>query len=100
RPHGTLPHTPSAANASCRACSPGGLSGCTCRLLPRLCSLPQLAGGSASALSLSKPAQALLTLRPPDRSAALRRLCRETPTQPVTRPSCSLATGPIDNFPG
>jgi hypothetical protein len=27
-------------------------------------------------------------------------LCREAPTQPVTRPSCSLATGPIDNFPG
>src|SRR5215468_2490138 len=49
---------------TCRAHYPGGLSGCTCRLLPRLCSLPQLAGGSASALSLSRPAQALLTLRP------------------------------------
>src|ERR671936_141828 len=49
---------------TCRAHYPGGLSGCTCRLLPRLCSLPQLAGGSASALSLSRPAQASLTLRP------------------------------------
>src|SRR5215831_127411 len=49
---------------TCRAHYPGGLSGCTCRLLPRLCSLPQLAGGSASTLSLSRPAQALLTLRP------------------------------------
>ena len=49
---------------TCRAHYPGGLSGCTCRLLPRLRSLPQLAGGSASALSLSRPAQALLTLRP------------------------------------
>src|SRR5262249_55228749 len=49
---------------TCRAHYPGGLSECTCRLLPRLCSLPQLAGGSASALSLSRPAQALLTLRP------------------------------------
>jgi len=28
------------------------------------CSLPQMAGGSASALSLSRPAQALLALRP------------------------------------
>ena len=27
-------------------------------------------------------------------------LCHEAPTQPVTRPSRSLATGPIDNFPG
>src|SRR5215475_7655270 len=27
-------------------------------------------------------------------------LCHEAPTQPVTRPSCSPATGPIDNFPG
>jgi hypothetical protein len=35
-----------------------------CRLLPRSCSLPQMAGGSASALSLSRPAQASLTLRP------------------------------------
>jgi len=35
-----------------------------CRLLPRSRSLPQMAGGSASALSLSRPAQASLTLRP------------------------------------
>ena len=27
-------------------------------------------------------------------------LCLEAPTQPVTRPSRSLATGPIDNSPG
>jgi hypothetical protein len=43
---------------------PGGASGCACRLLPRSYSLPQMAGGSASALSLSRPAQASLTLRP------------------------------------
>ena len=49
---------------TCRAHYPGGSSGCACRLLPRSCSLPQMAGGSASALSLSRPAQALLTLRP------------------------------------
>ncbi len=49
---------------TCRAHYPGGSSGCACRLLPRSCSLPQMAGGSAPALSLSRPAQASLTLRP------------------------------------
>ena len=49
---------------TCRAHYPGGSSRCACRLLPRSYSLPQMAGGSASALSLSRPAQALLTLRP------------------------------------
>jgi hypothetical protein len=49
---------------TCRAHYPGGSSGCACRLLPRSRSLPQMAGGSASALSLSRPAQASLTLRP------------------------------------
>ena len=49
---------------TCRAHYPGGSSGCACRLLPRSCSLPLLLGGSASALSLSRPAQASLTLRP------------------------------------
>ena len=49
---------------TCRAHYPGGSSGCACRLLPRLYSLPQMTGGSASALSLSRPAQASLTLRP------------------------------------
>src|SRR5450631_2569505 len=49
---------------TCRAHYPGGSSGCACRLLPRSCSLPPLTGGSASALSLSRPAQASHTLRP------------------------------------
>ena len=49
---------------TCRAHYPGGSSGCACRLLPHPCSLPQMAGGSASALSLSRPAQASLALRP------------------------------------
>src|SRR5207253_10977633 len=48
---------------TCRAHYPGGSSGCACRLLPRSRGLPQMAGGSASALSLSRPAQASLTLR-------------------------------------
>ncbi len=49
---------------TCRAHYPGGSSGCLCRLLPRSCSLPQMAGGSASALTLSRPAQASHALRP------------------------------------
>src|SRR6266851_396789 len=49
---------------TCRAHYPGGSSGCACRLLPRSCSLPQMAGGSASALSLSRPAQASLAVSP------------------------------------
>jgi hypothetical protein len=49
---------------TCRAHYPGGSNRCARRLLPCPCSLPQMAGGSASALSLSRPAQASLTLRP------------------------------------
>ena len=36
---------------------------------------------------------------PPDCSAAQGDLCREAPAQPVTQPSCSSASGPIDNYP-
>ena len=49
---------------TCRAHYPGGPDGCACRLLPHPCGLPRFMGGSASASSLSRPAQALLTLRP------------------------------------
>ena len=49
---------------TCRAHYPGGSSGCSCRLLPRSRGLPQMAGGSAPALSLSRPAQASHALRP------------------------------------
>ena len=49
---------------TCRAHYPGGSSGCSCRLLPRSRGLPPMAGESASALSLPRPAQASLTLRP------------------------------------
>src|SRR4029077_15224155 len=64
---------------ACRAHYPGGSSGCSCRLLPRSCGLPQMAGGSASALSLSRPARASLTLR------AVRSVCR--PRRPWSRGS-------------
>src|SRR5260370_8531813 len=49
---------------TCRAHYPGGSNGCACRLLPRSCCHPLLTGGSASALGLSRPAQASLKLRP------------------------------------
>ena len=49
---------------TCCAHYPGGSSGCTCRWLPHSRGLPQMAGGSASALTLSRPAQASHTLRP------------------------------------
>ena len=44
--------------------------------------------------------QASLCYGPPDRSATQGDLCHEAPTQPVTRPSRSSASGPIDNYPG
>jgi hypothetical protein len=44
--------------------TPADQGGCACRLLPRLRGLPRYSGGSASATSLSRPAQASLTLRP------------------------------------
>src|SRR5262245_18018369 len=59
-----LPLQPRTTLPTCCAHYPGGSSRCACRLLPRSCSLPQMAGGSASALSLSRPAQALRVLRP------------------------------------
>src|SRR5262245_8061726 len=75
-----------------RAHYPGGSSGCACRLLPRSCSLPQMAGGSASALSLSRPAQASLALRP---AGSLSR-----PRRPLSRGSdpASYPTKPLASF--
>src|SRR6476620_5360933 len=49
---------------TCRAHYPDGPDGCARRLLPRLLGLPRFCDGSASATSLSRPAQALLTLPP------------------------------------
>src|SRR3979411_233057 len=49
---------------TCRAHYSGGSRGCACRLLPHTCGLPQMTGGSASALELSRPARASLLLRP------------------------------------
>src|SRR4051794_26020420 len=44
--------------------TPTDQDGCARRLLPRLHGLPRNSGGSASATSLSRPAQASLALRP------------------------------------
>jgi hypothetical protein len=49
---------------TCLAHYPGGPNRCTCRLLPCPRGLPRISGGSASTTSLSRPAQASLTLRP------------------------------------
>ena len=79
---------------TCRAHYPGGSSGCACRLLPRSCSLPQMAGGSASALSLSRPAQASLALRPAGSLSRPRRpLSRgSSPASYPTKPPASFRT--------
>jgi hypothetical protein len=86
---------------TCHAHYPGGSSECTWRLLPRSYSFPQMAGGSASALSLSRPAQASLTSRPIGsfQSPTATFVTRLQPL-PVTQPSRSSATGSIDNSPG
>src|SRR5271157_3173026 len=78
-PHGPLPNTQRRSRdlrprgsppitritlPPCHAHYPDGSNGCICRLLPRPPDLPRCSGGSASISSLSRPAQALLTLRP------------------------------------
>jgi hypothetical protein len=77
---------------TCRAHYPGGSSRCVRRLLPRSRGLPQMAGGSASALSLSGTAQASLALRP---IGSLSRLKR-----PLSRGSSSAGhpTKPLVSF--
>ena len=77
---------------TCRAYYPGGSSRCACRLLPRSCSLPQMAGGSASALSLSRGCSGFTTLRP---ARSLSRLKR-----PLSRGSspASCPTEPLVSF--
>src|SRR5215468_9466964 len=97
---GSPPVTRTTFFPTCRAHYPGGSSGCSCRLLPRSCSLPQMAGGSASALSLSRPAQASLALRPAGSLSRPRRpLSRGSdPAGYPTKPLASFRT--FDNYPG
>jgi len=53
--------------------TPADRAGACVDLLPRSRGLPQMAGGSASALSLSRPAQASLALRPAGSLSHLKR---------------------------
>src|ERR1700730_7841864 len=62
---------------------PGGSNGCACRLLPRSYILPQMAGGSASALSLSRPAQASHMLRPTGSLSRLKRPLSRGSSPPI-----------------
>ncbi len=89
-----------AATPTCRAHYPGGSNGCACRLLPSSCSLPQMAGWSASALSHSRSAQASPALRLIGSLSRQSDLCHEAPTPPVTRPSRSSPNRSIDNSLG
>src|SRR5450755_1762563 len=72
-----------------------------CRFLPYSCSLPRLTGGSASTISLSRPAQASLALRPAESLARLKRtfVPRLRPWS-VTRPGRSVASMLTDNYMG
>src|SRR3984893_18928293 len=80
---------------TCSAHYPGGSSGGACRLLPRSHGLPQMAGGSASALSLSRPAQASHSLRPAGSLSRLKRpLSRGS--NPSGRPAEPLLSYPIN----
>ena len=85
---------------ACRATYPGGPNGCVRRLLPSSHGLPRNSGGSASASSLSRPAQALLALRPAGLLSRQSGLCHEASTRLIAQPSCSSATRSIDNSPG
>ena len=59
-----LPRLPASPFRRAVPTTPADRDGCACRLLPHPCGLPRYAGGSASASSLSRPAQASLALRP------------------------------------
>jgi hypothetical protein len=82
---------------ACRAHYPGGSTGCSCRLLPRSYSLPQMAGGSASAEACSGFTRitARRIAQPPRLD-----LCHEAPAQSVTRPGRSPASRSTDNCLG
>ena len=63
-PRTGLPRLPASPFQRAVPITPMNWNGCIRRLLPRPRGLPRYSGGSASAPSLSRPAQALLKLRP------------------------------------
>jgi len=97
-----LPRITRTTFPTCRAhYPPGGSSGCACRLLPTLVgAFPKWQEGRHPHCHFRGLHRLHSVTRPPDRSATQGDLCHEAPTQPVTRPSRSSASGPIDNFPG
>jgi len=85
---------------TCRAQYPGGSN--RCLSMSSLSVLPSPVIGRVGIHDeLSRPAQASLTLRPVRLLARLKAdVCPEAPTQPVTRPSRSVATMLINNYMG
>ena len=59
-----LPHLPRSLSLHAVPTTPVDPNRCARRWLPGRCGLPRFSGGSASTTSLSRPAQASLTLRP------------------------------------
>jgi hypothetical protein len=98
--HDGPPQMTRIASPACRTPIPADQDGCPCGWLPRSRGLPRLSGGSASATSRSRLAQASLTLRPAGWLNCPRRLCHEAPTRPVAPPSRSSATRSIDTLSG
>ena len=103
-PSATLRPLPSPMNGSppitrttfptCRAHYPGGSSGCTCRLLPTLIrAFPKWQEGRHPHCHFRGLRRLHSRYGPPDRSATQGDLCHEAPTQSVTRPSRSSASG-------
>src|SRR6266852_5491893 len=91
-PHPDIPQLPRSPFWHAALTTPADRTS-ACRFLPCPCCLPRLTGGSASTTSLSRPAQASLTLRPARLLARLKAdFYPEAPTWPVTRPSRSVAT--------
>ena len=99
QPNGSPPITRFTLPACC-AHYPGEPNRGARRLLACSCCLPQIHGGSAFALDLSRPARALIAVtarwiaQPPSSG-----FCHEAPAQPVAQLNRSSATGPIDNYP-
>ncbi len=86
---------------TCRAHYPGGSSGCSCRLLPRI-TRPSPNGRRVGIRIVTFEACSGFTRVTARRIAQppIGDLCHEAPTHAVTRTSRSSATGSIDNSPG
>jgi len=85
---------------TCRAHYPGGSSGARVDCFPAYAAFPKWQEGRHPHCHFRGLLRLHSRYGPPDRSAAQGDLCREAPAQPVTRPSRSPASGPIDNCPG